>query len=147
MSRPSNRFRLTSRCNIAASLRGRLSVCGVSTRGEEDFKSTRLAKFHRNSNTLVLAEGQDEEFVVSRIGFAGQCVSLPTARPLYMASELSAEQLRDVFASPDKISRYPNLLAGDGLVATLARDPSVYLKFARDWAASLLDDLAELIRF
>ena len=115
--------------------------------GEEDFKSTRLAKFHRNSNTLVLAEGQDEEFVVSRIGFAGQCVSLPTARPLYMASELSAEQLRDVFASPDKIYRYPNLLAGDGLVATLARDPSVYLKFARDWAASLLDDLAELIRF
>ena len=79
---------LQYRCEPA----GRLSVCGVST-GEEDFKSTRLAKFHRNSNTLVLAEGQYEEFVVSRIGFAGQCASLPTARPLYMASELSAEQL------------------------------------------------------
>ena len=115
--------------------------------GEEDFRSTRLAMYHRESSTLIIAEGQDEEYVVSRIGFENDCISLPTARPLHMASKLDNVALKHIFASPDNIYSHTNLLTGDGLIASLAKDPSVYLKFARDWAASLLDDLTELIRF
>ena len=36
--------------------------------GEEDFESTRLAMFNRNSNTLVLAEGQEKN--LSSVGLA-----------------------------------------------------------------------------
>ena len=120
-------------------------VLGIDE-GDEDFRSTRLAMYDRASRTLIIAEGQDEEYIVTRVGFTNQCVSLPTAKPLHMSSEVDAATLDRIFDDPDVLYDRPNLLAGDGFIATLARDSGVYLEFARDWAATLLDDLSELIR-
>lgn len=134
---------LQFRCD--ATRRSEACVLGVDE-GADDFKLSRLAMYHEASNTLVIAEGQDEEYVVTRVGFDHDCVSLLTARPLHMASHIDEATLNSVFRSPDAIYQLPNLLEGDGFIATLARDSGVYLEFARSWAATLLDDLSELIR-
>ena len=120
-------------------------VLGVHE-GDEDFKSSRIAMYHQESNTLITAEGRDDEYVVTRIGFENECVSLATGRPLHMASEVDQQTLEQVFRSPDHLYNLPNLLEGDGFIATLAKDSGLYLEFARNWASALLDDLSELIQ-
>jgi hypothetical protein len=114
--------------------------------GEEDYKSSRFAMYDKPSNTLITATGLDNEYLVSRIGFKQSCVSMNTAYPLYLSSELNDDDLGVIFKNPDELYKHDNLLEGNGILATMAKLPSVYLKFASDWVKVMLSDLSELIQ-